>query len=397
MASGRHILALNTPTRRGFTLVELLVAATLALTVMGSVATLFGLFGRSFSDSQSIIDMSARMRAAGAKLRDDLEGLTTSPQPWIRPDANGGYFEIIEGPLTDNSAAHGTSTVLADTDDALMLTTTSINEPFKGALAGALGLESPTAEVAWFCKPSGVAVDGSLLRNLYRRQLLVCATPGTGSFQNTHTAPFTSWDAFYMGNDLSCRRQGATLIANSLADLSKRENRFLHNPTGGIGASVFPYPAVIGPTAAATNGDILTGTRIGEDLVLPNVIAFDIQVLDSQRLTAASSYIDLGSGLPSTSPLASAPNGRSRLTVPTYDTWSSHYENNGVDEDGALGIDQGTNDTDDNGNDVKDEQQEFETAPPYSVPLHGLRVRIRCYEPTSRQIRQITIIHSFIN
>jgi len=30
------------------------------------------------------------------------------------------------------------------------------------------------------------------------------------------------------------------------------------------------------------------------------------------------------------------------------------------------------------------------------VPLRGIEVRIRCYEPTSRQVRQMTVRHSFI-
>jgi hypothetical protein len=39
---------------------------------------------------------------------------------------------------------------------------------------------------------------------------------------------------------------------------------------------------------------------------------------------------------------------------------------------------------------------ERETSPPYPYPLRGLRVKIRVYEPTSKQVREITIVQSFV-
>ena len=80
----------------------------------------------------------------------------------------------------------------------------------------------------------------------------------------------------------------------------------------------------------------------------------------------------------------------------TYCTWSTHYEYNGIDDDGIDGVDQGTNGTNDNENDLIDEVSEAETSPPYPVPLRGMEVRIRCYEPSSRQVRQVTIRHTFV-
>lgn len=378
-------------------MVELLVASTLALVTMGAVATLFGLFSRTFSDSQTMIDLSARMRSAAWRLRQDLEGLTCSVQPWNRPEANAGYLEIVEGPKVDATAANGTPNIVADVDDVLMLTTTSVTQPFTGILTGALGLESQTAEVAWFCKPAATTINGVQLYNLYRRQLLVSAAPGTGSFQVPNSVAFTSWDALYAANDLSCRRDGSNLVPNTLGDLTKRENRFLHNPSGTVDASTFPYSGTVSQTPTSVNGDILSGSRAGEDLLLTNVIAFDIQVFNPSSLTATDAYIDLGGGLPATGTLAGAANARSKLATPTYDTWSVHYENNGIDEDNDSIPDEGSNDADDNGNGVKDELAEFETAPPYAVTLRGVRVRIRCYEPVSKQVRQITVLHSFTN
>jgi hypothetical protein len=93
----------------------------------------------------------------------------------------------------------------------------------------------------------------------------------------------------------------------------------------------------------------------------------------------------------------------------TYDTWSTHYESNGINDDIVLGdtlTDQSANGlddatVDDAGNLVAangsvDDRAEMETLPPYSAALRGIEIRLRCYEPSSRQVRQVTIRHSFV-
>jgi type II secretory pathway pseudopilin PulG len=108
----------------------------------------------------------------------------------------------------------------------------------------------------------------------------------------------------------------------------------------------------------------------------------------------------------------------------TYDTWSFHYEHDGVNEnlalETALGensiIDKGTNGLDDvgeylnsaTGQFVKptaaqpqillgpDDVGERETAPPYDKPLRGVQVILRLYERDSRQIRQVSVDQHFV-
>jgi hypothetical protein len=93
----------------------------------------------------------------------------------------------------------------------------------------------------------------------------------------------------------------------------------------------------------------------------------------------------------------------------TFDTWSTHYESNGVNDDVVLGdtiTDQAAdgldNDTRDSSgavvsaNGFIDDRAEMETLPPYSAALRGIEIRLRCYEPSSRQVRQVTIRHSFV-
>jgi len=43
-----------------------------------------------------------------------------------------------------------------------------------------------------------------------------------------------------------------------------------------------------------------------------------------------------------------------------------------------------------------DDIAERDTLPPYSAPLRGVRITIRVYEPSSLQVRQVTIVQDFL-
>lgn len=106
----------------------------------------------------------------------------------------------------------------------------------------------------------------------------------------------------------------------------------------------------------------------------------------------------------------------------SYDTWSERYELNGINEDSAPTsssvvplfpeeyldpfIDEAT-DGEDNVEYVNaatgtlgrrhgvDDVGERETSPPYPIPLRGIQIRVRIYEPDSRQVRQATVTSDF--
>ena len=379
----------------GFSLTELLVASTIALIVMAAIATLFGVFSRAMSQSQSTVDLSARMRTAAWQLRKDLSGVTCEVVPWLSPEADSGYFEVIEGPRRDRMAGDGSANLEADTDDTLLFTTRSLDGSFVGR-HGNDAIESPYAEIAWFCREAAEQpVAGTKLYNLHRRQLLVTAYVGTPAFIGnmiTGTLPNIDYD-------LSLRQEGNRLVPNSLGDLTKRENRFNRQPN-------FPFAfRVDGQGRPPSNATFDNTPRIWEDVILTNVIAFDVRVFDPEaraQTTATTTllpgdpgygggnagygaFVDLGGG--QGGKLGAAISQKSRLTLPTYDTWSTHYESNGLDEDGQNGPDQGA--------DGIDNPQTYETSPPYPVRLDGVEVRIRCYDPTAKQVRQITVRHGF--
>ena len=369
----------------GFTLVELLVATAIALALMLFVATIFSVFGQAVGEAQDVLRLHDQMRSAAWSLRQDLSGITCPVKPWGRPEADSGYFELIEGPQNDYAGLHGTNTLVSDVDDVLMFTTQQGSGNFVGHFNGT-PIESPVAEVAWFCVQGTDSVDGQPIYNLHRRRLLARSYIGTST---TLAAGYDTVSgtipAIYQSADLSLRNVAGQLLPNGLSDLTKRENRFCHDPSN------FPHAV----TNLQTNGILASG----EDVILNNVIAFDVRVFDPEQ-TPSPTYVDLGGatngGLFPPTLLTGTPASNSGLTTtPTYCTWSEHYEANGQNEDGDVVTDEGTNGSDDSGDGVADDPSELETAPPYNVPLRTIEVRIRCIEPKSKQIRQITVRHSF--
>jgi prepilin-type N-terminal cleavage/methylation domain-containing protein len=520
-------------TRRGMTLIEMLVALTATLLLMAAIAQAFSAFGGAVSGSRSLLELDARMRSTAWRLRSDLAGATARPLPPLSPDSGEGYLEIIEGENTDSemytfaasnlvtgtmerltvatfpnpfstlSAVPGPGAasddrLLGDHDDVLLFTTRSTEPPFIGRaptdskIASSLidNFESTLAEVAWFARPTPGTVN-PVTYTLYRRQLLVMGYVGTDPFYSTPGAnnsvtvanvydpdPQRRWpwaNFFDLPCDVSVRREGDVLFPNTLADLTKRENRFMHNVNGitAISAVGFPFQFVDHqmPSLAADREllpkDIkglvfdVDSHRQGEDVILTNVIAFDVRVFDpvvpvvmsasgatalvpgdpnynpDNTIAGSGAYVDLGytdkgfavenvllsgsTGVSRFGHFSGAPKTRSQLGLfkgrTAYDTWSTHYEANGRDEDAlavagigdTYGIDQGTNGLDDDGDGYADEPPydfngngtytdpgELETAPPYPWPLRGIEVRIRCYEPSSRQVRQVTVRHTFV-
>lgn len=436
---------------RGFTLIEMLVALAITLIMMGAVVTLFGVITESVASSRSALEMSDRLRTARNQLQRDLHGATATMQPPLRPENDEGYFEIIEGLTNDGTNAVSPSlSLVGDADDILMLTVRIRGAPFIGRFNGTM-IESQVAEVAYFLVENGQIIDATTsppvrLFTLYRRMLLV--VPGL-------VMPLP-YDHFYDENDISIRYEEPggtpTLFANTLGDLTKRENRFAHYGDVTIAYGDFPFPVDLrgipqilsGWPPQNTTDPNLPGSwppgrspvenaflapfdheRIGDDVLLNNVLAFDVQVWDpgapiqidaaaptvaleprdpgwSSGATpiASGAYVDLGYAPGIATSFSGIPAIKSKLTAPpfVYDTWSLHYENDGVDQNSDGFPDAGTNGLDDGspGNGIVDDIDEYDTLPPYSAPLRGIRVTIRVYEPDSQQVREAVVVQHFL-
>ncbi|GEM_PF-6992739 len=94
-----------------------------------------------------------------------------------------------------------------------------------------------------------------------------------------------------------------------------------------------------------------------------------------------------------------------------YDTWTTFYEHDGWDQDGDSLVDEGTNEGNDPNNvspfpgenmdphlqntPDADEAAEQEAPPPYRHPVRALQIKIRVFEPDTRQVREVTVIQAF--
>ncbi len=377
---------------------------------------------------------------------------------------------LLPGNVTDGGG-------LGDYDDILALTVRSESEPFVGRLPvwdatiddgqGNAGwwrittIESNLAEVIWYSVEN--PADGSLgepgMRTVYRRVLLIAPwvvdLPLYSSAAPAKRNAVTDSQYFRLC-DVSFRREGATRVPNTLSDLTKRENRFAHRI---LTPSTFPHAMQLQNIRVAPktnesplhpfgedyeviqNVETESSEREGEDVVLNDVLAFDLRVYDPDAplflyntilvgpssdavfstviaggtLSGFGAFVDLGWDHSEDYKYAnySALNARKPSfqeehqagwrplapltgTPAVYDTWPYHYENDGIDQDGSFGIDQGTDGLDNNNANGVDDSFERETSPPYDTPLRGMQVKIRTYDRDSRQIREATVTRNFV-
>ena len=177
------------------------------------------------------------------------------------------------------------------------------------------------------------------------------------------------------------------------------------------------------------------GVRLADDVIMTNVIGFTVKVWEPAANNGTGGYVDLGYGRAAYNPqiYPVPPQGtqykrfghtgmpKSGLQVPAntnypcvYDSYCFSYENEGIytfNQSGnrvavapsnypaGLGkwpAGTSTNGLDDDGNGLVDDSNELITQPPYAVPLRGIQIKIRCYEPDSKQIREITLEHDFL-
>jgi hypothetical protein len=385
-----------------------------------------------------------------------------------------------------------------DWDDILAMTVVNQTTPFVGYVMGTLTASpggrigkflltfdpnnprartkiiSNSAEVIWWTSFNDLDNDNTRDTNeniltLHRRVLLVRPDIEISPSLSVNSMPP---DFFFWGNDLSVAVDTTTgaRVANSLQDLSSRHRRTAH-----VGARVtYPLDRLLlrpqrnvwlpGPdnawgvsgvdddndgvmdgqdideAGAIESDDILIAENAGQDVILPNVLAFDVKVYDplaplkaspngidmlgpgdpryallNTSPSAVGEYVDLGYSLAPGGitpgfpiPFASAFSGPPRWRVgqiaypsPTWDTWPTIYETDGADQDElnanpALNlIDEGFDGLDNDGINGVDDIDERETTPPYLSPLRGVKVIIRTIDPSSRQIRQEHVIANF--
>jgi hypothetical protein len=97
--------------------------------------------------------------------------------------------------------------------------------------------------------------------------------------------------------------------------------------------------------------------RTGEDVVLTNVLSFDVKVWDP----ITKQFVDLGTE----GTVWDHKNNTQTKLLGVWDSWTLQYDKESIPH------------------------------PPYTESLEAIRIMLRCFDPTSRTIRQVTVVHRF--
>jgi type II secretory pathway component PulJ len=471
----------------GYTLVEILVALTLTLILMTTVVTVFGRVGSTMRNARRALEQFDRLRTAAQQLNTDMNGITARPDGRAgRPEEGLGYLELIEGSyLFGTNGANGTyygvndknaaDYTVGERGDILMFVSRNAVRPFVGRFGkdssgNPQTIQSDVAEISWYLRGN----------RLHRRVLLIVPGVAPAAFAGYVSDP-KNLGQLYNDYDLSVHMTTNTngqlvVQPNSLADLVKRENRFGHDVAkgfpyevrgwGGLGLPTLaectsptwmknwktgstPPPAAPAPASLmvdlwdnsingnlnknlpdqALNSAAQDGQRVADDVVLTNVIGFDVKVWEPAANGGAGGYVDLGSTETGAQggAVSITPGAKNPFQTPQSPSMY-RFNNGGITESGLartvampqavydsgcfsyaneLGGSQATNGLADNPAGIVDVLSEYimTTGPlagkapgisPYPVPLRGIQVTIRCFEPDSKQIREITIEHDFL-
>jgi prepilin-type N-terminal cleavage/methylation domain-containing protein len=244
-------------TRRGVTLVEMLVTVAVLVIIMTVLVQIFQSATGALTAAQQIQDLDNEIKLLESTIRSDLGGATARFTPPLDPTQNLGYFEYIENEFADTQGE--------DSDDCLRFTAKAPpGQPFTGRIwvtqpANGLGFYNPLVQPVTVTSEYAEIIYFLRNGNLYRRVLLVAPelqpaivpTVGNQAFlpsNNGTGASFTptglggvavSWQGV---NDLSAHPQttgpntnasklastfaSQTIVLNTLSSLTNRENRF---------------------------------------------------------------------------------------------------------------------------------------------------------------------------
>ncbi len=83
--------------RRGLSLIEIMIALTMTLIVLGAMMTAFQYASAEMQSGRALMELANRARTAESLLRSDLAHLTVEPRPYAQTSNPPGFFEYIEG------------------------------------------------------------------------------------------------------------------------------------------------------------------------------------------------------------------------------------------------------------------------------------------------------------
>lgn len=382
--------------RPGLTLIEVLIALTMTLIVLGAMMTAFQVVSKRMQSGRAVIEVSNRLRSVETILRNDLEGITVEARPYLT-SLPPGFLQIVEGPRRDKLEANDlANSAMGDIDDVISMTVQS-NRMFRGRLQDGSTIESPLAEVVWFTTWNSAVPQPGFLESVdLRRRLLLIVPPNFPSYPVLRQS--LNWQGvrdFFRNNDISARIEPVSqnqfnIIANTLEDLAVRKNRFGHLPPFAVGYGGSPASPALDLSRPdqgfpnAIHAAMLFDFSTERDIVLTDVVGFDIKVYSPNAVVKRDpsgryvlnphdlgyardddtgypggvdpqpfgAFVDLGDAagdlvLPGVwfngLPLNQSFLGGMVSTWPgggitnTYDTWTPVYESDGINQDASQG------------------------------------------------------------
>jgi prepilin-type N-terminal cleavage/methylation domain-containing protein len=294
--------------RRGFTLVEILVAMALTIFILAILTQAFVVGADTFRSLKAVGDLNTSLRTASTALRSDLsaahfEGMRRLSDSKFWSGVNNGppkfgYLYVYQGPPTafNVEATDPDGIVIRRCNTHILaLTVRAAGDRQKDWFAATVPAGSPLlslgvpdtrytsavsnvftsqwAEVIYFMVPiTDITADGTPLFTLYRQQHLAVSDNDQINW-GANKQPLTQLQAYRnkicaRGNPNPNGINNQYLYFNSPADLTIPERR--------CAGTFITTGANAGTVVAAPLTDA-TGALTGEDILLTDVLSFDIK------------------------------------------------------------------------------------------------------------------------
>ena len=414
-----------------YTLVELLIALALSLLLLIGVIELFSRVSGVMSGTRITLNLSANLDGVENQLRQDLAriplSLATKPVRIAEyiddPDVVevsdlDGYLEIVEGPNSVSTHPYKDENgrfdvTVGDVDDIIAFTAKADSAmPFRGLIGGKIE-ERNFAEIVWFVRGN----------TLYRRVRLIDdhsisskIDPTVNTIQDLahrerrfghdglvpnpfphplYDVPNSGWYYLRMptleetlSGKWTADWKSNSTVPNSpseMTDLWEQPHFFPElqdRKSGSLKEYVGP------PYVDDTHADPPRHHRAGEDVILTNVLSFDIKVWDP----ITKDFVDLRTpGTAWEDSKSAAWTDKDDNPLPqllgVWDSWTIGNNKMIPLESGDPGYDPSD----------PDKKKTVVQPPPFDQPLKAIQITIRCFDPASKIIKQISVVHHFNN
>ncbi len=327
---------------KGFTLIELMIATTLGLILLGGLVSIVAMVNTSFSDTRVLIDLQNRCRSAQMLLQNDLSHISVTPQPPRPTQADDGYLSLGVSNLTfadTSKTTRGSGSDKVDLVDQTIVTAgkshyaafTVFNREnpftFTDPSDSSRTLQTPYAEVVWF---------------VYKYDLYRVVVPFVNSPETAKDYPTTGWPSVRM-------------ISPALLGVPSKRIMYTIN-------------------------SYINSNQIKQFMVLPNVCHFCVQVYnpidkDYNEIPTMGSYFK---------------GSNANVQTKTISSFTAYY-----DTGSFLSDSNSTGSTTQNDTYVDPNTYNRTDQVPSTAFLPGLRIIIRSFDPDSGTIRQFRVGQDF--